>query len=605
MTMRSFLRTALITDIQQHEFERVVVLSLETNRGPLQLVLEVFGNGNLVLLSNGNKIIQALTYKRMRDRNILRGEAFAFAPSSGKNPREMTLDEFQPGLRAFGDVQVVRALTRFVGIGGVYSEETLLRAKVEKTTPCMDLSNDETRNIHSSLQLILSQVIEGTLEPLVVLDEKCSSVDVLPVRLVQYEREGYQLEHYDTFNEALDEFFTRILIAQEAAAGIDADGLRKEADRLNRVIADQTKLVAEDENRAGSEKQKGDAVYAHLAEFQILLENLLEAKRKGQNWKTLINIKKGDREALTQNVRLQAIGSNGLFATFIVDGLTFDLNLNRNLFKNASEFYEQAKKSKQKAVRAKDALKESLEKLDAVTVQLGKAEEIRRALPGKEELLTRKIEVKQWFEKFRWFLSSDRFLVVAGRDAVTNEVLIKKYTSNEDIVFHADIIGAPFVVIKTEKRNPSVQCLNEAAEFAASFSRGWREGFGSVDVYWVKPSQVTKTARSGESVGHGAFVIHGQRNWMRGMALQVAIGVKVNPDGSICFVGGPTASVKALTNTLVTIVPGDMSGKDLFKLILNALARKAPTGVAGRICRASIEELRDYVPFGKGNLSKD
>jgi hypothetical protein len=246
-----------------------------------------------------------------------------------------------------------------------------------------------------------------------------------------------------------------------------------------------------------------------------------------------------------------------------------------------------------------------LEKLDAVNVQLGKAEEIRRALPGKEELLTRKIEVKQWFEKFRWFLSSDRFLVVAGRDAVTNEVLIKKYTSNEDIVFHADIIGAPFVVIKTEKRNPSVQCLNEAAEFAASFSRGWREGFGSVDVYWVKPSQVTKTARSGESVGHGAFVIHGQRNWMRGMALQVAIGVKVNPDGSICFVGGPTASVKAVTNTLVTIVPGDMSGKDLFKLILNALARKAPTGVAGRICRASIEELRDYVPFGKGNLSKD
>ena len=88
---------------------------------------------------------------------------------------------------------------------------------------------------------------------------------------------------------------------------------------------------------------------------------------------------------------------------------------------------------------------------------------------------------------------------------MTNEVLIKKHTQHEEAVFHADIVGAPFVVVKTDGKAPSEECLREAGEFAAAFSRGWRENFGAVDVYWVKPSQLSKTGPSGESVGHGAF----------------------------------------------------------------------------------------------------
>ena len=57
---------------------------------------------------------------------------------------------------------------------------------------------------------------------------------------------------------------------------------------------------------------------------------------------------------------------------------------------------------------------------------------------------------KEWFEKFRHFTTSDGFLVVAGKDTVSNEVLIKKYTKQEDVVFHAEITGSPFVVVKAE-----------------------------------------------------------------------------------------------------------------------------------------------------------
>ena len=84
-----------------------------------------------------------------------------------------------------------------------------------------------------------------------------------------------------------------------------------------------------------------------------------------------------------------------------------------------------------------------------------------------------------------------------------------------------------FVVVKAEVNSIGEQTLKEASEFAASFSRAWRENAGSVDVYWVKVDQLSKSGPSGESVPHGAFFVVGKRNWYRNTPLRVAVGVVV------------------------------------------------------------------------------
>ena len=144
-----------------------------------------------------------------------------------------------------------------------------------------------------------------------------------------------------------------------------------------------------------------------------------------------------------------------------------------------------------------------------------------------EALAKRKEEManKQWYEKFRWFTSSDGFLVVAGKDTVSNEVLIKKYTKQEDVVFHAEITGSPFVVVKAQGKEISEQTLKEAAEAAASYSRAWRENAGTADVYWVKVDQLSKSGSSGESIPHGAFFVVGKRNWYNNTPLKIAVGI--------------------------------------------------------------------------------
>lgn len=608
MALRGYLRNAWLMSIEQYEFERVVILSLKTKKGVLRLVLEVFGEGNVILVGEDNKILQALTYKRMRDRSILRGEAFQFAPSAGKNPLRISFEELSEGLKASGNVEVVRAMARFLGIGGEYSEEVLVRAGVEKTRRSDLLSMDEVKAIYGSLQDLLSRVTTGALEPCIVFSEDGGLVDVVPFKLTQYEREGIQLQTIDRFNEALDEFYTRVSVVEEATAGIEVDKLKNEAERLKRMIAEQEKLLVEGEAKAELDRRIGDTIYAHIGELQALFDKILTGRQSGRDLKVVVAQLCAEKQmGLMSRLIFESLDNKGLTVTVSVDGLRFGLYLHRTLFENAAEFYERAKQTKQKVKGARNALEDSHEKLASVEAKIRDAEALELGKPAEalEGLARRKIKPRKWFEKFRWFVSSDGFLVVAGRDAVTNEVLIRKYTSAGDVVFHADIVGASFVVVKTEAKAPSKQCLHEAGEFAAAFSRAWREGFGSVDVYWVKPEQLSKGGPSGHSVGHGAFVVRGERNWMRGVKLELAVGIVVDANGMIQFVGGPVGAVKTKTEAYVTVVPGDLSGKELLELVLKVLASKVPKELREKISKASIEELRGYIPFSKGRISED
>jgi len=606
MALRKYLRNGWLTNVEQYEFERVVILSFKTKTGKFRLVLELFGEGNIILVDEKGEILHALAYKRMRDRNILRGEAFVFAPPSGKNPFKVTEKEFRKELRNFGDVEVVRALARFLSIGGVYAEEVLFRAGVDKTKPCNALSEADVDVIFDNLQGLLSQVLTGKLEPCVVLDEAGGFVDVVPFKLRRYECLKHQ--PYDSFDEALDEFYVRVAAVEKARGGLEVEKLNREAARLKRIIESQEKALAEAKTEVVKDKNIGDAIYAHAGELQVLLDRFMDAKKSGKEWNTIVSgVLAEKRSGVKPSVFFESFDAKGLVVNVCVDGLRFGLDLREGLFDGAGRFYERSKRAKQKLEGAQTALEESRKKLVEVEAKITKAETLEHLKPAEaeEELVKRKIKHKEWFEKFRWFVSSDGFLVVAGKDAVSNEVLIKKYANADDVIFHADIIGAPFVVVKTEGEMPSEQCLREAGEFAAAFSRGWREGFASADVYWVKPDQLSRGGPSGEYVPHGAFVVSGKRNWLHGVSLKVAVGVVIRESGETNFIGGPVDSVKAKARTFVIVVPGDQSGKELFKRMLRVLATRMPKEPREKVFKASVEEIREFIPYNKGRVLEE
>jgi predicted ribosome quality control (RQC) complex YloA/Tae2 family protein len=63
-----------------------------------------------------------------------------------------------------------------------------------------------------------------------------------------------------------------------------------------------------------------------------------------------------------------------------------------------------------------------------------------------------------WFEKFHWFVTSENYLVVSGRDAQQNELLVKRYLRKDDLYVHADLHGASTTIIRNhEPQRPGLE----------------------------------------------------------------------------------------------------------------------------------------------------
>jgi predicted ribosome quality control (RQC) complex YloA/Tae2 family protein len=270
------------------------------------------------------------------------------------------------------------------------------------------------------------------------------------------------------------------------------------------------------------------------------------------------------------------------------------IDLRKSVSANAEQYYEDAKRARQKLVGAKKALEDTEKKLE----DLKRKRVVSAAV---EEPQAKKAEEKRWFDKFHSFTSSDGFFVVGGKDATTNEILIKKHTDDPDLVFHADVHGAPFFVIKNpEKKEVPLSTIKETAEAAASFSSAWKSGMGSCDVYYVKPGQVSKTAPSGEYMPKGGFMIGGKKEYMRGMRLMVVIGFIVADKVEI--IAGPLSAVESKTKYYAAVTPGDVKSGELAKSVKEAAAKKAGKEDADMIRKIKPDLIQRLIPGGKGQI---
>lgn len=274
--------------------------------------------------------------------------------------------------------------------------------------------------------------------------------------------------------------------------------------------------------------------------------------------------------------------------------MKFTIDLKKSVFENAEFYYEESKRAKEKVKGARKALEETLKKMR----ELEKNHEISKAGVEIKEKIARE---KKWYENFRWFYSSDKFLVVGGKDATTNEILIKKHLEKNDLVFHADIHGAPFFIIKNpENLEIPEGTKEETAQMAATCSSAWKSGIGGCDVYYVHPEQVSKTPPSGEYIAKGAFMIYGKKEWFRGLKLGITIGLKINDD--VMVIAGPESAVIPNSDYHVKIGIGDEKSGELSKKIKEFILKKAKKEDIEKIKKVDIQEIQGFIPAGKGRL---
>lgn len=572
MLLRKHLSGKRLEGIEQHDFDRIVKLKT----GEATLIAELFRKGNVILLNAENKIIGALRYEEFKDRAIKPGREYKLPPAR-ESPIEVSFERFKELIQE--EIEIVKALARKFNMGGLYAEEILLRAEVDKKKIAKELGDKELELIFEKMK----EVFNAEKKPCIVYKDG-TPIDVLPIELKQYE--NFEKRYFPTFSEALDEYFGKMTI--ERAKLERTKKLEEKKRQIEITLKRQEESLKAFEEEIRKNKELGDLIYANFAFIDNLIKEFRRAIEKFGWEEFKRRIKEGKKQQNRIALMVKGIDPKNKAVTVEIDGKNITLYLDRSIGENAEIYYERAKKAKHKLEGAKKAYEQTILKLKEVEKII--EEEMKKELAVKK-LKKRK---KKWFEKFRWFISSEGFLVIGGRDATTNEIVVRKHMEEDDLYCHADVHGAPHVIIKKGKK-ASEKTIFEACQFAVSMSKAWSEGIFSVDAFYADPNQVTKKAPSGEYLGKGAFMVYGKRNWMRGIPLKLAVGV-VNYEGEDLVMCGPVDALKAHTNKYIIIKPGRTKKSDFAKKIAKIFEKWG--------YKVELDDLMQVLPPGDGDIAE-
>ncbi|WP_337860740.1 ribosome rescue protein RqcH [Ferroplasma sp.] len=497
MLFRKQLSEKRIVGIEQINFDRVIKIVLHTGQ---EIILELFGSGNLILTDNG-KIVFAMDQHVYKTRKVVIGEEYI--PPVTVNPVG-DLESFSEILDN-SKASVVKTLATRANLGGEIAEEALYRSNIDK--------DKMPAEIKDKYELLYNNILE-------IINESSKN------KAFYYESE---------------ELLSPVLLT---ATGKDPD---KEFDDFNEGIDFYLKHYPETEKNKSSVERRIESQRKSIEEFNkyMLIYNEFGnyLKMNFQSLQKLLNIvynnvKRSNTDNLTFNdLEISDIkpGKNEFSISY--NGIEIALNYRESAGNNINHVFNTAKDYKGKIEGAEKAIEET------------------KKLILKEKKIIKKKRVKYWFESYHWFTASAGNMVMAGRDAKTNEKLVKKHMSENDIYVHADLYGAPSTLIKNDGIDITEDTISEACEFSISLSRAWPAGLGSGTAYWVYPSQVSKTPESGEFVSKGSWIIRGKRNYVLNIPLELKISLIDYKDTQIPMIS--PAETKTDSKKWVIIKPGN------------------------------------------------
>lgn len=580
--LRKHLEGQKIADIRQYDFERIV--ELETDRNIL--IFEVFSKGNIILCDKAYTVLMPLEVQIWKDRQIITKKPYRYPPLA-TDPFKIDMYNLKKSFMS-SEKTIVTFIASDLSLSGIYAEEVCARANIDKTKLAKSIDNDEALRIYEAIHSLIKE-----FDSQIIL-ENGKKLDFAPFSMKIYEKN--EVKKIQTLTHALDEFFT-----EREAVKIEERKEEKFEGKIQKIkrIADEQTEAIKKLKRIESESRKiAEAINSNTELIQNIISVLEKARKQKLSWE---EIKQRVAEEDTPETRaIKEIKEDEAKITVKIGAAIFDIDFRKSARENAEIYFDEAKRAKLKTESTKKA-------------RTGTLREIKKLKTGKEKIILEERETKprkrrrgKWFEKFHWFITTDGFLVIGGRDATQNEMIFKKYLEKEDIVLHADVSGAPLTVVKAEGKQISPLAIREAAEFAAAYSSAWKAGLGEVDVYWIRPEQVSKSPPPGQFLVKGAFMIYGQKNYLKKMELKVAIGVKFETSNEgilearpIC---GNVQSVNEHAKYFVTIIPGDVSQQELAKQIKITILQKALPEDKPLIEQIILEDIQKLIPAGSGSI---
>ena len=557
--LRSDLLRLKLKKIEQIGAERIAYFTFEGFGKEFVLVGEFFGDGNILLCNNEMKILALQHSIEVRHRKLSVGLEYAQPPENNLDIFNLTESNFDDLKNT--DLIAAKWFGRTLGLPKKYVESIFEITNIDPKKIGNLLTKEEIIKIYETTKKIISDIVTGNHEPIIVENEK---IEVLPVKLGKLEG---KITNVSTFIEGLDTVFTKNIV--DKGKSIQTSGSDKKIKDLETQISEQEKAI-----QTVKEKSK---------KITNVANSLYEMVSKG-----IISIKDDLAQEILATNNAKLVIEKGITMIKVEDE-KIKINTNSPLQSIASVLFNQAKKQSG-AINSIQTIKEKTEK---------KLKKFQSQTQSERDLIVvSEIRKKNWYERYRWFMTTDGFLTIGGRDAASNSAVIRKHLDKNDKIFHGDIFGSPFFILKDAVNAPDTT-MNEIAAATVCFSRAWREGLYGVSAYWVHPEQVKKSAPSGEFLPKGSFTIEGQRNFIKSETLKLAVGI-IKLEEDYVLTCGPPEPIKKNSICYAIIEPNGLEMAEAAKKIRLEFL-KIFEDITRKI---SIDEFVRALPPGKSQIKE-
>ncbi|KAL1916732.1 uncharacterized protein VTP21DRAFT_5436 [Calcarisporiella thermophila] len=579
--LRKHIRTRRLTNIQQLGVDRIVDFEFGGENKGYHIIAEFYAAGNIILTDENYVILSLLRVVQPNESTRMAvGEVYDVS-SVARTFEPITLGRLQNCLASAGPKDTLKKVLSFgLDYGQAMVEHVLLMADINpgaKVATEIDSTSDSPQ-----MEALLKAFLEAdrmildcgktTQKGYIILKkhEKRSNEledgeskefttydEFHPFALLQHS--GKPTKEFASFDEAVDEFFSALESQKlELKQRQQEDAALKKLDAVRRDHEERIKAL---EGAQLSNVRRAQLIEANLAMVDAAILILRNAIASGMDWLDLEALVENERRngnpiaLMISGLKLETnqitlllsdqdaqeeseADEDELFDDSetedaekskskqkpVVEAWKVDIDIGLSAFANARRFYEQKKQS---AVKQEKTLAASEKALKSAQ---------RKVLQDIKETRTtvriNKIRKPYWFEKFLWFISSENYLVIAGRDAQQNEQLVKRYFRKGDLYVHADLHGAASVIVK----NPSggevpPSTMFQAGVMSVCQSKAW-EAKIVTSAYWVTYDQVSKTAPTGEYLTTGSFMIRGKKNFLPPVQLVYGFGLLFRVDES-------------------------------------------------------------------------
>ena len=559
--LRNDLLRSKIVEIKQLGSERIAYITFSGFDQEFILVGEFFGDGNIILCNNEMKILSLLHSIDVRHRKLGVGLSYIAPPSSGLNILEVTRENIEEIKSS--PAPVVRWIGRTLGLPGKYAEEIIRMANLNPDRLGNTLSDKEIQVIFDATRRLIDKVISGDHDSYIIRDVK--NADVIPIPLGDIERRN--AVKVASFMEGLDSLFSENLLEE---------GKSSQSITANQKITEFEHKLEEQNKAIVLVKEKSSSI-------SNVAKALLEIATTG-----VTSIEDPAIGPLLDKYNSQIAREGGIFLINI-GGEKIKLDPKSSLQAIASNLFNESKKQ----MRATDTINLEKRKTEKSLEQYKKQASI-----AQDSIVFVVQKKKEWFERYRWFITSDNRLAIGGRDASSNSAVIRKHLNKNDRVFHAEIVGSPFFLLR-ESTEQDLASVKEVSQATVCFSRAWREGLYGLNAYWIQPDQVKTAAPSGQFIAKGSFVIEGSKNFVQVSTLQLAIGL-YEKDESYLLMGGPPSAIKKHCIYYIIIEPSGVEMAEFAKKVkLEFMKFKEKEEIVKAI---SLDDFTRVLPAGNSHI---